>query len=542
MGVLNKLFGILKSKKVTLSARRSGESERESSIEGNKKESSKSQYELRAVQKKEPPRSERQESADRESFATIGLQRLKSRAATQIRPDEEIVGDPSKPFSSYVKRKLISEKVVHSTKPLELVDLGKITSSFSKDGIEENFILLDNYSFAKSSQTPPPLDLKTPPPTSKETKPASEQSPVSEYPKDKLITSMDIPEASLTYHKERVEFKVESSEQNIESVLERFSPTIEPIDKRVDVSAKEQDSAKEIKAEFIKLDESADEKPKGKFKAGRIVQPPFKKTKKTLEDVLVMPKPYRPSYKRDFQKTFTPAQKPSEEVRRKEEKRTEVNLVNAFSKAFEALLSSDTSLPQEGVEDSQGLVEYHPDEVDDLNQMFLQMLSNYLKPLEDGFDTLERGEYDEETVAGLLGAVRPLRSAALTMNFERISELLKEIEEPLNVYRRGEIKKFRPTQLASMVLSYRELFKILPRAKVMGKPGKFSAANELLKVLKSMPEVTSEYIERLFACGFSSLDAVRSTLPYEISITCSIPEEIAYKIHNVVLENVEREV
>lgn len=544
MGFLSKLFGVSKGKKVSGFTTESSKSEQEKSVAGDEKESSKSRYELKAGQKREPQlQVEGTDSAASESFATIGLQRLKSRTASQVKPSDEMVGDASKPFSAYGKRKSVPEKIAQSFKQHELVDLGEVTSTFPKEGMDEEFTLLNNYSPARPPQAPP-SEPKLPPPIPKEAKPVvtSEQPQVSGPLKDKLIVGMDIPEASLKYHKERVEFKAESDKQGIESVLERFGPASEPTVKSEGVIVKAQDSAKKVEVEPAKPAKPVIEKPTGKFKAGRFIHPPFKKPKKTLEDVMVMPKPNRPSYKPQPQKTFAAEPKPVRETKHRGEKKAAADLVNAFSRAFETLFSSDTSLPQGEAESPAGLIEYHPDEVDDLNQMFLQMLSNYLKPLEDGFDTLERGEYDEETVAGLLGAVRPLRSAALTMNFEKISELLREIEEPLQVYRQGELEKFRPTQLASMVLSYRELFKILPRAKVTGDVTRFSAASELLKILRAMPEVTSEYVEKLFACGYSNLDAVRATLPYEISITCSIPEEIAYKIHTIVLESVEREV
>jgi len=231
-------------------------------------------------------------------------------------------------------------------------------------------------------------------------------------------------------------------------------------------------------------------------------------------------------------------------VEKKGEGKAEVDLVGAFSEAFDKLMS-ETAAEEVAVEgqEAEGFVEYQPEEVEDLNQMFLQMLSNYLKPLEEGFDTLEKGQYDDESIAGLLGAVRPLMSAALQMGFDEIAERLKEIESPLQMYRRGKLTKLRQAQMVNMTLSYRQLLKILPKPKkVVAEHRRFTVASELIALLKTVPEVTTEYVERLFACGISTLDIVRRTPPYEISITTGIPEKIAYSIYTEVVKSMEKEV
>ena len=635
MGLLGRVFGKLKGGKYKPSFEGSGEVERKKSVEGEADRPSKEQYEFKTSLKKEVQQQARLDASRQQAAASSGLERLKTRVGND---EQEIVGDSSKPFFSYAKKKAVPKEGAQVGKKPEMVDLGKVTSKMPSESTEE-FTLITSPTFTKSVQSPPPSKSTPPPPASvPPQKPPvldisppetpSEQQTIEDSLKDKIIEGMEIPEAAISYHKKRVEFKAEPepSKQDIESVIERFAPVKEPFGKsgEAGVVEKIQDAAKtdEDEEEQFRISESVLEKPTDKLiekpaekpfekrlekpaekpKTGRFIYPPFWKRKKPrpANEVVVKPQfkaaqPHKKGEKlavkhepkkidvkaanqlasqarkgetetkeeivapelifeepREF--TVEPMQfKPAadvtsqvvtvtESIDARRTKQADSMLVDAFSQAFETLLVTGEGVTEIAAESPEGLIEYRPEEVEDLNQMFLQMLSNYLKPLEEGFDTLEKGEYDDETVAGLLGAVRPLRNAALTMRFDKISELLNEIEEPLQIYRLGEIKRFRPTQLASMVLSYRQLFNILPRAKVIGDVRRYSAASELLKLLKTVPEANSECIEKLFACGFSTLEAVRTTIPYEISITCGIPEEIAYKIYIEVVKNMEREV
>ncbi|MGB5038300.1 MAG: helix-hairpin-helix domain-containing protein [Blastocatellia bacterium] len=191
---------------------------------------------------------------------------------------------------------------------------------------------------------------------------------------------------------------------------------------------------------------------------------------------------------------------------------------------FDEIFSRDLDLP-ESLEELLSLDDYVDSE---LRDMFQSIIAQYMRPIEFAIEQIRAGEATRRTAEEAFEALRPIREASETMEYEDITRILVRIEQPLSDLANGAKRKLIKRDLNDLNEAWNQLGVLLKTE------AERDAATPALLSLGGLPRyldgVTTAQVRSLRAAGISSLNDLADAPVEDIMAVAGLPKATAERI------------
>jgi len=191
---------------------------------------------------------------------------------------------------------------------------------------------------------------------------------------------------------------------------------------------------------------------------------------------------------------------------------------------FDEIFSRDLDLP-ESLEELLSLDDYVDSE---LRDMFQSIIAQYMRPIEFAIEQIRAGEATRRTAEEAFEALRPIREASETMEYEDITKILVRIEQPLSDLANGAKRKLIKRDLNDLNEAWNQLGVLLKTE------AERDAATPALLSLGGLPRyldgVTTAQVRSLRAAGISSLNDLADAPVEDIMAVAGLPKATAERI------------
>ena len=191
---------------------------------------------------------------------------------------------------------------------------------------------------------------------------------------------------------------------------------------------------------------------------------------------------------------------------------------------FDEIFSRDLDLP-ESLEELLSLDDYVDSE---LRDMFQSIIAQYMRPIEFAIEQIRAGEATRRTAEEAFEALRPIREASETMEYEDITRILVRIEQPLSDLANGAKRKLIRRDLNDLNEAWNQLGILLKTE------AERDAATPALLSLGGLPRyldgVTTAQVRSLRAAGISSLNDLADAPVEDIMAVAGLPKATAERI------------
>lgn len=215
-------------------------------------------------------------------------------------------------------------------------------------------------------------------------------------------------------------------------------------------------------------------------------------------------------------------------------------------KDFEAIDLFDTSDSDEEEEEiPAGQLEMNAEDLAEVNNIFLDIMANYLEPLVYSLGLIANREFDAEVIASLTGSIRPLINSSISMGHTQMAEILERIEQPIQEFSAENKDSFSEADILWIKNSYNELVNFFPAS--MNVP-QFpdgvadTGKSDVISIIRGIEGVGVNEVERLFSTGLTSVEMLKSAPAMEIAAVTGLDIDIAKRIVNAITRGGAEEV
>ncbi len=191
---------------------------------------------------------------------------------------------------------------------------------------------------------------------------------------------------------------------------------------------------------------------------------------------------------------------------------------------FDEIFSRDLDLP-ESLEELLSLDDYVEAE---LREMFQSIIAQYMRPIEFAIEQIRAGEANRRIAEEAFEALRPIREASETLEYEDITNILVRIEQPLSDLANGAKRKLIKRDLNELNEAWNQLGVLLKTE------AERDAVTPALLSLGGLPRyldgVTTAQVRSLRAAGITSLNDLADAPVEDIMAVAGLPKATAERI------------
>lgn len=191
---------------------------------------------------------------------------------------------------------------------------------------------------------------------------------------------------------------------------------------------------------------------------------------------------------------------------------------------FDEIFSRDLDLP-ESLEELLSLDDYVEAE---LREMFQSIIAQYMRPIEFAIEQIRAGEATRRIAEEAFEALRPIREASETLEYEDITNILVRIEQPLSDLANGAKRKLIKRDLNELNEAWNQLGVLLKTE------AERDAVTPALLSLGGLPRyldgVTTAQVRSLRAAGITSLNDLADAPVEDIMAVAGLPKATAERI------------
>jgi hypothetical protein len=162
--------------------------------------------------------------------------------------------------------------------------------------------------------------------------------------------------------------------------------------------------------------------------------------------------------------------------------------------------------------------------------LFAQLAANHVRQVRDFVIDLRSGEASADWIAVCVPALTSLRRAADKLDFAPLCEALDRLAASLSAA--GEMGKPTITgdTKAALLASYEELVSLMPQAFALDQDKSQRETVILQSLLMQIPGVKKVTIDRLYAAGITTLEAMNLAKTEDLAATAGIGLHVAHDI------------
>lgn len=191
---------------------------------------------------------------------------------------------------------------------------------------------------------------------------------------------------------------------------------------------------------------------------------------------------------------------------------------------FDEIFGRDIDLP-ESLEELLSLDDYVESE---LREMFQSIIAQYMRPIEFAIEQLRAGEATRRTAEEAFEALRPIREASETLEYDDITAILVRIEQPLSELANGTKRKLIKRDIGELNDAWKQLGQLLKHESDR------DASLPTLLSLGGLPRyldgVTTAQVRSLRAAGITSLNDLADAPVDDIMAVAGLSRTTAERI------------
>ncbi len=166
----------------------------------------------------------------------------------------------------------------------------------------------------------------------------------------------------------------------------------------------------------------------------------------------------------------------------------------------------------------------------EVRALFAQLAANHVRQVRDFMIDLRSGEATADWIAICEPALRSLRRAADKLDFAPLCEALDRLSVELAAVQATGVRTIAGERRAPLLAGYEQLVALMPQAFALDHDRSQRETVILQSLLMQVPEVKKVTIDRLYAAGLTTLEAMLLATPGDLAVTAGIPEDVAARI------------
>lgn len=166
----------------------------------------------------------------------------------------------------------------------------------------------------------------------------------------------------------------------------------------------------------------------------------------------------------------------------------------------------------------------------EVRALFAQLAANHVRQVRDFMIDLRSGEATADWIAICEPALRSLSRAADKLDFAPLCEALDRLSAELAAVHATKVRTIAGEQRAPLLAAYEVLVTLMPQAFALDQDRSQRETVILQSLLMQVPEVKKVTIDRLYAAGLTTLEAMLLATPGDLAVTSGIPEDVAARI------------
>jgi hypothetical protein len=207
--------------------------------------------------------------------------------------------------------------------------------------------------------------------------------------------------------------------------------------------------------------------------------------------------------------------------------------VASIAGTFERLLSTDVDQGFEALERDPGSspkIDVLLTDLAEVRSLFAQLASNHVRQVRDFMIDLRWNEATVDWVGICEPALRSLRRAADKLEFAELGEALDRFSAALSAAEGNGSRTIEGEPRATLLRVYEELSAVMPQAFALDLDRTQREAVILQSLLLQLPDVKKVTVDKLYAAGLTTLEAMLLATPGDVAATTGIDEALAARI------------
>ncbi|MGH7434986.1 MAG: helix-hairpin-helix domain-containing protein [Polyangiaceae bacterium] len=162
--------------------------------------------------------------------------------------------------------------------------------------------------------------------------------------------------------------------------------------------------------------------------------------------------------------------------------------------------------------------------------LFAQLAANHVRQVRDFMLDLRSGEATADWIAICDPALRSLRRAAEKLDFLPLCDGLDRLSEALATAHASDARTISGEAREPLLARYEALVTLMPQAFALDLDRSQRESIILQSLLMQVEGVRKVTIDRLYAAGLTTLEAMRLATAADVAATAGVPEETAARI------------
>ncbi|HEY6463733.1 MAG TPA: helix-hairpin-helix domain-containing protein [Polyangiaceae bacterium] len=207
--------------------------------------------------------------------------------------------------------------------------------------------------------------------------------------------------------------------------------------------------------------------------------------------------------------------------------------VASIADTFEKLLASDLEVGFEALEKDPGSsphIDVSLTDLAEVRSLFAQLAANHVRQVRDFMIDLRWSDATVDWIGICDPALKSLRRAADKLELGELCAALDLFSETLAKARAPGAPTIEGTHRESILECYKELAAVMPQAFALDMDRSQREAVILQSLLLQVPDVKKVTIDKLYAAGLTTLEAMLLATPGDVAATTGIDEALAARI------------
>jgi hypothetical protein len=171
-----------------------------------------------------------------------------------------------------------------------------------------------------------------------------------------------------------------------------------------------------------------------------------------------------------------------------------------------------------------------PTDYTEVRALFAQLAANHVRQVRDFVIDLRSGEASADWISICVPALTSLRRAADKLDFVPLCEALDRLAAALTAAGELGVPTIAGDTKVTLLTCYDELVKLMPQAFALDQDRSQRETVILQSLLMQIPGVKKVTIDRLYAAGITTLEAMNLARTEDLAATAGIPLHVAHDI------------
>jgi hypothetical protein len=166
----------------------------------------------------------------------------------------------------------------------------------------------------------------------------------------------------------------------------------------------------------------------------------------------------------------------------------------------------------------------------EVRTLFAQLVANHVRAVRDFVIDLRWSDATGDWIAICSPALRSLRRAAEKLELKELCVALDDFSNELSLAQDDGVRTIVGARRSAILVRYDELTRLLPQAFALDLDRTQREAVILQSLLLQVPDVKKVILDKMYAAGLTTLEAMQLATAADIVATAGIPEPVAQRI------------